>query len=887
MTTGLDETLLIQARDLLDQCSELLQRPGGPEQIRSKALECHAKMLELGELQRSEAIEYALTGAQLLAALQGHPCSDPDWVAVHEEQCCRYGAAWVHAAFKESETAQTIAWSKQALVMLDRLQQLLNPKPTWIELLSKELRDRLKQLSSPERFAGAQNSLTIALVGNCQAFPLLCGLRNSLPEASINFCPSVHLATSADVARLHQSLPTADVLVTHRVQPGYRNNIGLDTSTLKSLIPQSARCLVLPNLHYEGQLPWCGYGQDPDGRLAALEADSPLGPYQDFLAMAAAGLELDAKDLLNQPCPDGVAALLQIAHQSSLAELQSREAQCTIQLSDWIAEHHRHERIGHTINHPTQASLHELLRLLLGKLDPEHQLGPDPFDSQDHLGSLSLPIHPWVQQAFNLGSWANGCGQREGIPITIHTQLAESIAFYRRHPWIAAANADHPKLIFAKQCLGLLQKASPQVGSQADQANNTASDSSLSCSVVIQFFEDFDFIEPVLRQLAWVDEIIVNDGPFTFAVELLTPIVGRDLKLPSERTQEICQRLSLELSVPIHYHYNTFEDERSKRIYGYEQATGFVVMSVDADEFLLIKPEQARAFARSEALAASFNCYNFTFFNLLLTGPTGTPISSPKPFAFKRAAISAEDHINYLWLVGVNQVEAPAQHFLSGTLCDGIHLTTVRSDYGASIKFSFYTCLYFKLAGRALEGVFAEALNFFRKSDYPIAIRTEVLARAIPDAIGFPANQVLLRPSPRDVPLAILETEAKLSRTFNHNKVQRHIGGSLLPSIPAYLVCKPSEQLTVALSVAGNVRLRVFRVQLEGEPFTLSDAISEHNWFAEPLRGESVTIMEPEAQRMDNNPIGFLLELTLWIAPEVKERFSAASLAPTFNLAMG
>ena len=343
--------------------------------------------------------------------------------------------------------------------MLDRLQQLHSPQPSWVKLLRLDLRDRLKQLS-PELFPCEQNDLSIVLVGNCQAFPLLLGLLKELPQASINYCNSVHLATAAEVARLHQALPKADVLVTHRVQPGYRNNIGLDSATLNALLPPSARCLVLPNLHYEGQLPWCGYGQDPDGRLAAMEADSPLGPYQDFLAMAASGLGLDAEDLLNKPCPEGVAALLQIAHQSSLAELQSREAQCNVQLSDWIAEHHRHLPIGHTINHPTQAYLHELLLRLIGQLDPEHQLGRDPFDSQDHLGSLSLPIHPWVHQALNLGAWVTSWGKREGISFPIHVQLSESIAYYRLHPWIAAANSDHPKLTFAKQCLGFLPQGS-------------------------------------------------------------------------------------------------------------------------------------------------------------------------------------------------------------------------------------------------------------------------------------------------------------------------------------------------------------------------------------------------------------------------------------------
>jgi len=60
-----------------------------------------------------------------------------------------------------------------------------------------------------------------------------------------------------------------------------------------------------------------------------------------------------------------------------------------------------------------------------------------------------------------------------------------------------------------------------------------------SVSVVIQFFEDFDFIERVVERLAWVDEIVVNDGPFHFTRELLEPLVGRDLEQPSPRAAHV------------------------------------------------------------------------------------------------------------------------------------------------------------------------------------------------------------------------------------------------------------------------------------------------------------------------------------------------------------
>ena len=85
-------------------------------------------------------------------------------------------------------------------------------------------------------------------------------------------------------------------------------------------------------------------------------------------------------------------------------------------------------------------------------------------------------------------------------------------------------------------------------------------------SVVIQFFEDFDFIERVVELLAWADEIVVNDGPFQFTRELLEPLVGRDLEQPSDRAAQLFSHLSKRLEVPIHYHYGVFEAQRWVRL---------------------------------------------------------------------------------------------------------------------------------------------------------------------------------------------------------------------------------------------------------------------------------------------------------------------------------
>ena len=448
MVQPAEQALILRARSLLAQRESHSQQPNPDAEWINTALACHSRMLELGESDRTTAAELAIAGADLLQRVQpleGSGGKIPEWVTIHEEQCCRYGAIWIHSLVSEGHPISA-DHVQRGLGLLERLGQL-HPEPVpWIVTM----RALLAQAAS---VPPTDASLRLVIVGNCQAHPLMIGLQQALPQLQIHACPSVHLASPEDVSRLHNSLPTTDLLVMHRVQPGYRNNIGLDSGSLRALLPEQGRCVVLPNLHFEGHLPWIGYAHDPDARLADLEAESPLGPYHDFLAMLAARDDLPLEALLEPLCPQPLRERLCHLHQQSLAELKTREADCDLHLSDWIANHHQQHPVAHTINHPTQIALDQLLRRLLQHLNLPHQLGDALFDRTEYLGALSIPIHPWVRQALDLDSWAERWGQRQGTPLRSPQQLQESIAFYRRHPWIAAANAHHPKLQLAEAVL--------------------------------------------------------------------------------------------------------------------------------------------------------------------------------------------------------------------------------------------------------------------------------------------------------------------------------------------------------------------------------------------------------------------------------------------------
>ncbi|WP_216905128.1 hypothetical protein [Synechococcus sp. CCY 0621] len=404
-----------------------------------------------------------------------------------------------------------------------------------------------------------------------------------------------------------------------------------------------------------------------------------------------------------------------------------------------------------------------------------------------------------------------------------------------------------------------------------------------SVSVVIQFFEDFDFIERVVERLAWVDEIVVNDGPFQFTRDLLEPLVGRDLEQPSPRAAGLFAGLARRLGVPIHYHHGVFAGEREKRIHGYGLASGDVVLSVDADELLLLDRAAVERFWESRALVASFDCVNFTYLNLVC-GKLGSPLVARKPFAFKRGAITAARHLDYLWLVGVEQAAVASEDFLPEALCGGAHLTTVRSPYGASIKFGFYNCLYFHLHGdEGLQGSFQAARQFFGRGEFSREVQSSVYSRAMADAIGLPDQQFFRTADPLQVPEAIRELAAQACAPFNQGLPHDTLSGSLVPGVPVYALMRAGQTLAVSLSIAGQARIRVFPVLENGAALDLSRPTLEFPWQAEALRPYDVQ-RETTGGLSGNVHIGDLVELVVWSGTDVVAAWGMSSMAPQFSL---
>jgi hypothetical protein len=433
-------------------------------------LGCHQRMLGEATADSDQAIGLACWGARLFGHLLDQASPQPDWVAIHHEQFCRYGAIWIHSRLQDSEAAGTPRQRKElramALQMLERLETYHTPPPEWVPHLRRELLAMESAAVGPAATASPGGEPLITIVGNCQSHPLFLGLEQALPSHRFHFCTPVHLASTEEVEELHRVLQYTHMLVMHRITPGYRDGIGLDGATLEALLPAGARAVVLPNLHYEGYHPTIGYAHDDRGELPSLAAESPLGDYHDFLAMAAAERGLEAEAILALPGSPAMDDLLQRWHRRSLQELARREGDCDVRLCQWLeANYNAPEHplpLFHTFNHPSNQLLERLLGELMRLLDLQPSLDPPGIPgTMESLGRQRHGILPWTRQALALPAWATSDGRSDWEKAwTLEEQLNASICFYRQHDWLVACNRQQEKFQLADRLLELASQGS-------------------------------------------------------------------------------------------------------------------------------------------------------------------------------------------------------------------------------------------------------------------------------------------------------------------------------------------------------------------------------------------------------------------------------------------
>jgi hypothetical protein len=206
-------------------------------------------------------------------------------------------------------------------------------------------------------------------------------------------------------------------------------------------------------------------------------------------------------------------------------------------------------------------------------------------------------------------------------------------------------------------------------------------------SCYISFYYDYDFLEDIINELDnYVSEIILVDGPYSYCVDTL-----KKFDLFYERVNKPIEINNIiKKNSKIKYFYGIWDNEKDKRMFGYEQCTKDIVILADADEFYYFDNNNLINFINSDYNVAGFHIYNMNRHNIYFE-------KSIKNIVFKKNIINSHQHLSYTWLVGVPNLEQQNINYIYTNQVGIIyHQTLNRNKIGNIIKYIFYVSLYYK-----------------------------------------------------------------------------------------------------------------------------------------------------------------------------------------------
>lgn len=234
----------------------------------------------------------------------------------------------------------------------------------------------------------------VVLVANCQARPIAT-LLNQNYEVEITDKIIVHLAKDNDFERYEQKLESADYIISQFINKTYPCEF-VRTQNMQEKFQN--KLILIPNLYYRGYT--------PDLRYIRIKGkptlDGPLGDYhsQTIFNAWAKGDDPIATLKTYNSTDHWEQNYCDIASES-LQDLQKREENLDICISDYINRMKSSEQLFFTFNHPSRPLLDELIRRIAKKMEL-NVTSSIPNQQYEPLGRFQAPIHPFVKASLQL-----------------------------------------------------------------------------------------------------------------------------------------------------------------------------------------------------------------------------------------------------------------------------------------------------------------------------------------------------------------------------------------------------------------------------------------------------------------------------------------------------
>ena len=279
----------------------------------------------------------------------------------------------------------------------------------------------------------------------------------------------------------------------------------------------------------------------------------------------------------------------------------------------------------------------------------------------------------------------------------------------------------------------------------------------MSISALMSIHQDNQYLVTVLEQIYdLVDEIVMLDGPFQWLLDYYQ-------ELPLDHSSHLSRILfrgkPLLEHTKIKHHHRIWRNDFEKRAYGYKACASELVLVVDSDELFQLTATQIQAFRDS-----AFPIAKFEVFSLARTYARAEFPIEELEFAvhnpyqphyyyrlFKRAAISAEEHLSYLQVIHPiksEQVKPPDLGKIypesMGTI---YHLCVMRTGYDNQIKYLFYTAQLQVANGLRDEILVKGGWNSYTDmlKDITLEDYLTFIIRGGPDSLRAPAGRAITR----------------------------------------------------------------------------------------------------------------------------------------------
>ena len=206
----------------------------------------------------------------------------------------------------------------------------------------------------------------------------------------------------------------------------------------------------------------------------------------------------------------------------------------------------------------------------------------------------------------------------------------------------------------------------------------------------LQMYNDWSRLEVSLRSLAQhLDEIVVVDGAYDWMKEYVLGI-GWD---PEKSQKEVYDILD-KVGIPYRVIQRTWSNELEKRIAGYDACKSRYALRIDADEVLTFDDKLLSQFFKSEYAVASMYMHQHVTPDYVLVHDSGQGRIAVQPVLFDKEQVSAEIHLNYIFLVlPADSLPKPDQKPFPAypvPVASCSHLTMMRHPRSAVFRGSFY-----------------------------------------------------------------------------------------------------------------------------------------------------------------------------------------------------